>query len=77
MSFADGFTFLGEDFGSRHPPVVERGVAAAQHRTVFLGVQGSGARVENGRLVVVKDEERLLDVPIGLVARIVCFGSVG
>ncbi|MFI5592862.1 CRISPR-associated endonuclease Cas1 [Amycolatopsis sp. NPDC051758] len=42
-----------------------------------LGVQGSGAWVEDGRLVVVKDEERLLDVPIGLVARIVCFGAVG
>ncbi|MCR6488393.1 CRISPR-associated endonuclease Cas1 [Amycolatopsis sp. OK19-0408] len=77
MSFADGFTFLGEDFGSRYPPVLERGAAVPQHRTVFLGVQGSGARVEDGRLVVAKDEERLLDVPIGLVARIVCFGAVG
>ncbi|MGV9366605.1 hypothetical protein [Amycolatopsis sp. NPDC003731] len=34
-------------------------------------MEGSGARVEDGRLVVAKDEERLLDVPMGMVARIV------
>ncbi|WP_158263058.1 reverse transcriptase domain-containing protein [Amycolatopsis sp. CA-128772] len=48
MSFADGFTFLGEDFGSRYSPVLERGTAAPQHRTVFLGVQGAGCGSRTG-----------------------------
>ncbi|MGQ0841593.1 CRISPR-associated endonuclease Cas1 [Actinokineospora sp.] len=77
MSFADGFTFLGEDFGPRYPPVVEHGTRVPEHRTMYLGVQGSWARIGEGRVVVAKDGEELLDVPAGLVARIVCFGAVG
>ncbi|ACV77640.1 reverse transcriptase domain-containing protein [Nakamurella multipartita] len=79
MSFDEGFTFLGEDFGPRYPP------ALSDHRTVdpprrvlYLGVQGSRARIMDGRVIVESgDDAELLDVPSGLIERIVTFGGVG
>ncbi|HEU0087524.1 MAG TPA: CRISPR-associated endonuclease Cas1 [Pseudonocardiaceae bacterium] len=77
MSFEDGFCFLGEDFGPRYPPVIENRIDVPEERTVFVGAAGSRVRLDEGRVVVERDEQELLDVPAGLVARIVCFGPVG
>ena len=77
MSFENGFCFLGEDFGTRYPPVIEDRIDVPEERTVFVGAAGSRVRIDEGRVVVERDEEELLDVPAGLVARIVCFGPVG
>lgn len=77
MSFEDGFCFLGEDFGTRYPPVIDSRLDIPEERTVFVGAAGSRVRIDEGRVVVERDEEELLDVPAGLVARIVCFGPVG
>jgi CRISPR-associated protein Cas1 len=50
MSFDEGFTFLGEDFGPRYPPVLDgHRVEDPERRVVYLGLQGSHARLEAGR----------------------------
>lgn len=79
MSFETGFTFLGEDFGPRYPPVVaEHRTVEPPRRCVYLGMQGSRARADGGRLIVESpDDTELLDVPLGHVERVVCFGAVG
>lgn len=77
MSFDEGFAFLGEDFGPKYPPVLEPRMTVPDHRTLFVGVPGSWMRLQDGRIEIVKDDEQLLDVPSGLVARVVCFGPVG
>jgi CRISPR-associated protein Cas1 len=79
MSFAEGFTFLGEDFGPRYPPVLDAHRAAEPARRIlYAGVQGSRVRLEAGRLLVESGaDEELLDVPSGLLERLVCFGAVG
>jgi CRISPR-associated protein Cas1 len=79
MSFAEGFTFLGEDFGPRYPPALDdHRVVEPARRVVYAGLQGSHLRVEAGRLIVESpDDQELLDVPSGLVERLVCFGAVG
>jgi CRISP-associated protein Cas1 len=78
MSFADGFTFLGEDFGPRYPPRLDVRVETPDRRVLYLGRQGSRVRVGNGRVVVeTGDDQELLDVASGLVGRIVTFGAVG
>lgn len=77
MSFEDGFCFLGEDFGTRYPPVIENRIEVPEERTLFVGAAGSWLRLDEGRVVVERDDEELLDAPAGLVARIVCFGPVG
>ena len=79
FSFEEGFTFLGEEFGTRYPPAVDdHRVIDPPRRCVYLGMQGSGARIQNGRLIVQSPgDEELLDIPAGQVERIVCFGAVG
>lgn len=79
MSFEEGFTFLGEDFGPRYPPALADHRATDPARKVlYLGVQGSRARISGGRVLVESpDDTELLDVPSGLVERVVCFGGVG
>lgn len=77
MSFEEGFCFLGEDFGPRYPPVLEHRLQVPDRRTLYVGVPGSWLRLDEGRIVAVRGEEQLLDVPAGLVARMVCFGPVG
>ena len=79
FSFDDGFTFLGEEFGPRYPPTVEdHRVIDPPRRCLFLGRQGSRARIQDGRLIVESsDDTELLDVPTGQVERIVCFGAIG
>lgn len=79
MSFEEGFTFLGEDFGPRYPPELnDHRVVEPDQKVVYAGVQGSRVRVARGRLVITsKDDSSLLDVPTTHVCRVVCFGSVG
>lgn len=78
-TFEDGFTFLGEDFGSRYPPVLtDAGVEEPERKVLYVGVQGGRVRTEAGRLVVETEaDEEVLQVPTGRVARLVAFGSVG
>ena len=79
MSFAEGFTFLGEDFGPRYPPALDdHRVVDPPRRVLYAGVQGSRVRLEAGRLLVESgQDEELLDVASGLLERLVCFGAVG
>lgn len=78
-SFEDGFTFLGEDFGPRYPPLLD-GIRLEEplERVLYVALQGSRVRISQGRLIVdSKEDVRVLDVAISQVSRIVCFGSVG
>lgn len=78
MSFAEGFCFLGEDFGPKYPLVIDESQGDCGRRTLFVGRQGSRVRMKSGRIVVdSKDGAALLDVPQGQVERLVCFGAVG
>ena len=79
MSFAEGFAFLGEDFGPRYPPdLANCRVREPDEKVVYAGVQGGRVRVAQGRLIVSsKDNTDLVDVPMTHVGRVVCFGSVG
>jgi CRISPR-associated protein Cas1 len=79
MSFEEGFCFVGEDFGPRYPPVLAgHRVDEPARRVLYLAMQGAHARLESGRVIVESSrEEHLLDVPSGLVERIVCFGAIG
>lgn len=78
-SYEEGFTFLGEDFGTRYPPVIpEHRVREPKDKVVYAAVQGGRVRVKSGRLTVQdKKDEVKIDVPTGQVGRIVLFGSVG
>lgn len=79
LSFDDGFAFLGEEFGPRYPPLLpDFRVAEPERRTLYAASQGGRVRIQSGRLLVEDAQDtELLDVPSGLVGRIVCFGSVG
>jgi CRISPR-associated protein Cas1 len=79
MSFEEGFCFVGEDFGPRYPPVLaDHRIDEPARRVLYLAMQGAHARLESGRIVVESaHEEHLLDVPSGLVERIVCFCAIG
>lgn len=78
-TFEEGFTFLGEDFGPRYPPLIDDHRIHEQPRHVlYVGAQGGRIRSSAGRVIVEsKDDAVLLNVPSSQVARIVCFGSVG
>lgn len=78
-SFAEGFAFLGEDFGPRYPPLlsVDR-CQETNERALYVGLQGAGVKLRDGRILVLStDDAELLDVPSSQVSRIVTFGSVG
>lgn len=79
MSFEEGFCFLGEDFGPRYPPVLDRHrVVEPSRRVLYTALQGGRVRTEAGRLIVESAEDaEVLNVPTGHVERIVCFGAVG
>ncbi|MFC5041878.1 CRISPR-associated endonuclease Cas1 [Ornithinimicrobium kibberense] len=79
MSFEEGFSFLGEDFGLRYPPVLsEAGVEEPEHKVVYVATQGARVRVAAGRLLVESAQDvDLLSVPTSRVSRIVLFGGVG
>lgn len=79
MSFADGFTFLGEDFGPRYPPALtDARVEDPGRKVLYAAAQGSRVRVAAGRVIVEDaDDAPLLDVPQSHIGRLVCFGSVG
>ncbi len=47
-------------------------------KVLYLGMQGSHAHLEAGRLVVQSAQDAdVLDIPSGTVERIVCFGAIG
>lgn len=79
MSFEEGFTFLGEDFGPRYPVRLEEaGIEEPEQKVLYVALQGGRVRTRDGRLIVESGEQvRAIDVPTGHVGRIVCFGSVG
>lgn len=78
MSFDEGFTFLGEDFGPRYPPPIDHGIRDPERKVVYAGAQGSRLRVAKGRLLIESGAEaQLLSVPVSQVSRIVVYGSVG
>ena len=79
MSFEEGFSFIGEDFGPRYPPALaDHRVIKPSRRIVYLAMQGAHARLDAGRLVVESpDDAEVLNVPSGLVERLVCFGAIG
>ncbi len=79
MSFDEGFSFLGEDFGPRYPPVLEdHRVQEPDQKVVYVARSGGRVRVARGRLLVQShDDAELLSVPTSQVSRIVLFGSVG
>jgi CRISP-associated protein Cas1 len=79
MSFEEGFCFLGEDFGPRYPPALaDQRLAEPARKILYLGMQGAHAHLEAGRLIVQSAQDtEILDIPSGLVERIVCFGAVG
>lgn len=78
-SFEEGFTFLGEDFGPRYPPVlVSARMQLPDRKIVYAGLQGSFMFLKAGRLRVrTKHDQVILDVPSSEVRRIVVLGSVG
>lgn len=79
MSFQEGFTFLGEDFGPRYPPVTGTGrVQIPERKVLYAALQGGRVRIERGRVIVESSEDvEVLDVPSTQVRRVVCFGAVG
>lgn len=79
MSFEEGFSFIGEDFGPRYPPATGgHRMTQPDRRVVYLAMQGAHARLDGGRLVVESsDDAEVLNVPSGLVERLVCFGAIG
>ncbi|MGL4305107.1 MAG: CRISPR-associated endonuclease Cas1 [Mycobacteriaceae bacterium] len=78
MSFSEGFCFLGEDFGTRYPPLISLGrVDDSVQRVLYAGRQGSRIATTRGKVTVEsKDEELLLEVPASHISRVVTFGSV-
>jgi CRISP-associated protein Cas1 len=72
MSFAEGFTFLGEDFGPRYPPLLDdHRLQEPDRKVLYLGLQGSRVRSQAGRLIIEStDDTDLLDVPSGQVSRV-------
>lgn len=79
MSFAEGFTFVGEDFGPRYPPsLTDERVEDPGRKVLYAAPQGGRVRVAGGRVIVESaDDAALLDIPQSHVRRVVCFGSVG
>ncbi|MFV0408115.1 MAG: CRISPR-associated endonuclease Cas1 [Propioniciclava sp.] len=78
-SFAEGFTFLGEDFGPRYPPHLEdHRVTDPDARILYVARQGARVRMSAGRILVESSGDAdLLSLPSSQVERIVLFGSVG
>lgn len=77
MCFDEGFSFLGEEFNPRYPPLLDR-VAESDQRALYVSRDGGRISVWQGRVKVQStDDSELLNVPQTQVSRIVCFGSVG
>ena len=79
MHFESGFTFLGEEFGPKHPSTAEvNEYEEAPTKTLYVAKQGSYVHTDKGRIRI-SDGKRheLLSVPKTHVGAIVCFGSIG
>lgn len=79
MSFADGFCFLGEDFGQRYPPVISAEERVDQDsQALYVGRAGARVYLKEGRVVVEsEDDVTLISHPAGRLERLVCFGPIG
>lgn len=80
MSFERGFCFLGEDFGSRYPPLLDGASAIKQQygQVLYVARQGGRIRIRSGRVIVESsDKEQLLSIPTNTITQVLCFGSVG
>ena len=78
MSFEDGFSFLGEDFGSRYPadnPLFR--VIPRDRRSLYVNRPGCRVSVREGQVRVDHEDDELLTVPTGHVERLVLFGPAG
>lgn len=78
MSFAEGFSFLGEEFTAHWPPdaVADPTVREPDKRVLYVSHQGGLVRTSKGQLLVDVDDDTALQVPLGMVSRIVLFGAV-
>lgn len=78
VDFDTGFMFLGEEFNARYPPTARHHRRdAPRNRSLFVGQQGASVRLSQGRLIVEHQQQEVLSVPTGHVARLVLSGSVG
>ncbi len=77
MSFEEGFTFLGEEFGCYYPPVEEDYIKPTIEKVLYAGKQGSRIRMKSGRIIIESEKSsKIADYPIKEISRIVVFGSV-
>lgn len=77
MDFETGFSFLGEDFNPRYPPLIDR-LEEPSRRTLYVAQPGGKVALRKGRIKVFsKNNEELLDAPQSQVARLIVFGSTG
>ncbi len=78
MAFQEGFAFLGEEVNHRYP-VLDGHMRRDEplRKALYVGHQGSGVRIDSGRVVVARDTNELLSVPSSHVGRLVLSGSVG
>ena len=76
MSFAEGFTFLGEEFLGVYPPVSEE-LRTLGRQTLYAGERGSALSIRQGRLKASHGTTELLNIPQSRVGRIVTVGPVG
>ena len=77
MSFEEGFTFLGEEFGLYYPPVEEELIKPGTEKVLYAGRQDARIRMKSGRIIVEsRDNVKIVDYPIREIVRIVIFGSV-
>lgn len=78
VSFDEGFVFVGEEFSSKYPTSAElQRSSEPTKRTLLVSMEGSVVRSQRGQIVVSKNDEDLLSVPMTSVGRIVLFGSIG
>jgi CRISPR-associated protein Cas1 len=78
MSIKGGFTFLGEYVSLESVNVTQRSLSVSESKTLFIGKQGVGISIKEGRLVCESAGGRkLMDCPIGSLKRVVIFGAVG
>lgn len=76
-SYAQGFTYLGEDFNLRYPAfTAEHGRDSPERRVLYVGTPGAYVKLAGGRLVVSRKKSELLSIPSGKVSRIVAAGAV-
>jgi CRISPR-associated protein Cas1 len=78
MSLEDGFAFLGEHISLEMLGNERRNLDVSETRTLYIGKQGAGVKIKEGRLLCESGQgKKLIDCPIGSLKRIVVFGAIG